>query len=253
MATKRKKDEIKYSANEELRTYRTGEYVINDKIIIKSPTLAEICDYGEHSFLSAILNLTMTSSDCIYELSQVGIDWEEIDDMSMFAISVANYDEVACKMLFKNLSFADFERKVNLTNGEIYLEDTKHDIIIDRNIQSYIATYFRKLLGLKYNRVIAGNERTKKVLIDDAKREFERSKRKKVKSFFKPLISGMVNSDGFKYTYENIWDIRIDVFMDCVRRIQLIKDTDNLLRGIYSGNVDNSSIKQDDIDWIKNI
>ena len=64
------------------------------------------------------------------------------------------------------------------------------------------------------------------------------------KSMLKNLISAMVNSPGFKYNHEQVWDMKIYAFMDSVKRIGKIKESDLILQSGYSGfGIDLSKLK----------
>ena len=45
----------------------------------------------------------------------------------------------------------------------------------------------------------------------------------------------MINSEGFKYNHDQVWDMKINAFMDSVKRIGKIKNADLLLQSGYSG------------------
>ena len=63
----------------------------------------------------------------------------------------------------------------------------------------------------------------------------------------------MVNHPGFKYKLQELKDVNIIQFMDSVQRLQLYENTTALLKGIYSGMVDSSKIKQKDLNWLKDL
>lgn len=62
-----------------------------------------------------------------------------------------------------------------------------------------------------------GNESTKMILIEDALEELQMASQKEYESFLKNLISAMVNYEGFKYNHEQVWDLKINAFMDSVK------------------------------------
>ena len=72
-------------------------------------------------------------------------------------------------------------------------------------------------------------------------------------SFLVPLISSLTNVPGFKYNSREVRDIGVYEFMDSVQRVNLIKSTDNLYRGIYAGTIDSSKIKNKDLDWMRGL
>ena len=73
------------------------------------------------------------------------------------------------------------------------------------------------------------------ILIEDALEELQMASQKEYESFLKNLISAMVNYEGFKYNHEQVWDLKINAFMDSVKRVSKIKNADLLLQSGYSG------------------
>ena len=61
----------------------------------------------------------------------------------------------------------------------------------------------------------------------------------------------MVNCEGFKYNHSQVWDMKINAFMDSVRRISKIKNADLLLQSGYSGfGVNLKDINKKQLDWL---
>ena len=95
------------------------------------------------------------------------------------------------------------------------------------------------------------NNSTKMILIEDAREEMERNKNKEYHSQLKNLISAMINSEGFKYNHSKVWDMKINAFMDSVKRIGKIKNAQLLLQSGYSGfGVNLKEINNKQLDWL---
>ena len=95
------------------------------------------------------------------------------------------------------------------------------------------------------------NETTKRILIEDERAEAERSQNREYHSQLKNLISSMINSQGFKYNHAQIWDMKINAFLDSVKRISKIKNADLLLQSGYSSfGVNLKEISNDQINWL---
>ena len=61
----------------------------------------------------------------------------------------------------------------------------------------------------------------------------------------------MVNSSGFKYTHTDVWDLKINAFMDSVKRIGKIKNAELLLQSGYSGfGISLKDINKKELDWL---
>lgn len=65
-----------------------------------------------------------------------------------------------------------------------------------------------------------------------------------------PLVSAMVNCEQFKYDHNTVWNLPIYVFMDSVKRIQKLKNYNQLMQGVYAGTIDSKTLSQDSFDWM---
>ena len=89
------------------------------------------------------------------------------------------------------------------------------------------------------------------ILIEDAREEMETNKNKEYHSTLKNLVSAMINSEGFKYNHSQVWDMKINAFMDSVKRIGKIKNAQLLLQSGYSGfGVNLKEINNKQLDWL---
>ena len=89
------------------------------------------------------------------------------------------------------------------------------------------------------------------ILIEDAKEAYLRNQNREYHSYLKNLISSMINSEGFKYNHSQVWDMKINAFMDSVNRITKIKNSDLLLQSGYSGfGIDLSKIDDKKLNWL---
>ena len=105
--------------------------------------------------------------------------------------------------------------------------------------------------NLKRDDRIAGTNSCRMAFIEDAKMEYEEKKNEPFKSNLLPMISTLVNMDGFKRNDSDIWDMNIYAFMDSVKRIAKIKNASLLLQSGYSGfGIDLKKIKKDELDYM---
>ena len=78
---------------------------------------------------------------------------------------------------------------------------------------------------------------------------------RKDKSELLELISTMTNIEGFKYGWMEVWDMKINAFLDAVARVQKIKNAFLLLQSGYSGfgidlNKFTTSQKEKTLNWM---
>lgn len=225
---------------DELKIYSGKSYYINENISIRQPELGEIRDYGEKKYFNMVHTLCSVGADLKWQLDDIGIDYTKISDYELFySILAKGYSKEDTKILFGDVLDFSQMRIVHDENIEdnvmIQFLDDGTNIQIDKFVYSSIANILRKMHKIKRNDELPGNEITRQILIDDARDEYEENKNKLQKSYLLPLISTMVNSEGFKRDDTNVFDMKICAFMDSVSRICKIKNAELLLQSGYSG------------------
>lgn len=235
--------------NDELQIYRGKDFVINEKISIHQPTLDEICDWGEQKYFSFVYNFVATPTDKKYQLHQANLDWNTTSDYDLFLRSFMSFSNDFSKIVFGDLDFQKFNLYKNTDNDEIVLYNKELDIIFDRSIYEISTDYLRKAHRIKKNVEIAMTETTKEVLLEEAKEQLEANDGSQ-NSILLPLISTLVNMKEFKYGWTNIWDMKINAFMDSVSQVQHIKNAELLLSSGYSGfGIDLKKINKNEINY----
>ncbi|MFG6377322.1 MAG: hypothetical protein K1W19_03230 [Lachnospiraceae bacterium] len=241
---------------DKLKIYCGGDYYINEHISIRQPTLSEICRYGEKDYFNMVYTLCSVGADLKWQLADMNIDYTEISDFQLFySILARRFTKEETGILFGDV--LDFSKMILMFDEELQdtvflqLLDNGECLRIDRSVYSNIVSILRKMHRIKRNNEIPGNEATKKILIEDAKEEYEENKNKPYKSFLLPLISSMVNSEGFKHNEETVFNMKIYSFMDSVQRIGKIKNADLLTQSGYSGfGVDLKKIDKETLNWM---
>ena len=141
--------------------------------------------------------------------------------------------------------------KSNRYNDFIFDNVQFESVIIDEYTYNMIVDYICKSHFIERDLKRPANNSTKMVLIEDARDEIEQNKNKEYHSQLKNLISSMINSEGFKYNHAQVWDMKINAFMDSVKRIGKIKNADLLLQSGYSGfGVNLKEIDNKQLDWL---
>lgn len=249
--------------NDELKIYRGEDFVVSDYIRIHQPSLNEITDYGEREYYSMIYNLTATPQSMKVQLWDMGVDYTKITPYELFYnLLYKIYSQDKTSIIFGDLDFTKFQvmqrKKDNAVVLYQYAEEkakaqgqTTKEIILDEYTYHVIVEYLRAIHLIKKDERIPANETTKMLLIEDDRDEMERNKNKTYHSQLKNIISSMVNSDGFKYNHSEVWNMKINAFMDSVKRISKIKNADLLLQSGYSGfGVNLKEISNKQLDWM---
>ena len=244
---------------DELKLYRGCDYVVSKYITIHQATIGEICDYGEKDYYKMIHHFCSTPQNFKWQLWEKGIDYTEITPFDLFCNTIyKNYSQAETCILFGDLDFSKFELLNRVDdNSKILFQEKTNDkgetenIIIDEFTYSVIVDYISTTHGIQRDFKIPANESTKIILIEDAKEEYERTLNKKYTSQLKNLISSMINCEGFKFSHTQVWDMKINAFIDSVKRISKIKNADLLLQSGYSGfGVNLKDIDNKQLDWL---
>lgn len=240
--------------NDELKIYRGEDFVVSKHIIIHQVTLNEICDYGEQDYYSMIYRLTATPQSMKVKLWDMGIDYTTITPYELFYnILYRLYPQEKTSIIFGDLDFTKFQVMKRKDDESILLCQIidNEPVIIDEFTYNVIMDYLRQVHVIHKDEKIPANKTTKMILIEDEREEYERNKNKERHSQLKNLISTMINSEGFKYNHTEVWNMKINAFMDSVKRISKIKNADLLLQSGYSGfGVNLKEVSNKQLDWL---
>ena len=271
---------------DELKIYRGSDIRITDKIVVTQPTIDQIIEFGEKKYFYAVHTLTGVGADFKWQLwDYFGIDYTQIEDFELFKRMICGllsskkkvyeelkkhpeqYEEHTSKMteedweellfnplslVLKDIDLADFEKYESDKNNETILYDKEHDITIDRFVYAKIVDAVRKIHGFKRNNEIPGNEETKMILIDDARDDAMMSSRKEYKSVLRPLISALAVKTG-QLGSDSIWNTKVNMFFDAIKRINKIQDATLLLQGAYAGFSSLKGVNKERLDWAGDI
>ena len=156
------------------------------------------------------------------------------------------------KILFGDLDFSKFTLKKRKDDSIVLCQIINNELVLfDEYTYELIIDYLCRSHFIERDLQIPANDSTKMILIEDAKEELDRNRSKEYHSKLKNLISAMVNSEGFKYNHSQVWDMKINAFMDSIKRISKIKNSDLLLQSGYSGyGVNLKEVDKNQLDWI---
>jgi len=240
--------------NDELKIYRGEDFVVSKHIILHQPTLNEIADYGEHEYYSMIYQFTATPQSMKVQLWDMGIDYTTITPFELFYQLIFRlYSQERTYIIFGDLDFTKFQIMQRQDDKSILLYQIidGDEVIIDEFTYNIIMDYLRQVHIIHKDEKIPANESTKMILIEDDREEQLKNKKKEYHSQLKNLISSMINCEGFKYNHSQVWDMKINAFMDSVKRISKIKNAELLLQSGYSGfGVSLKDVDKKQLDWL---
>lgn len=241
---------------DELKLYLGSEVKIANGIILYQPTIGEIASYNEEEYFSMAQTLCATPSSMKVTLDDMHLNYMEIDDFQLFTMLCKMLGPEKTRPLLGDLDLTKFKIRPKTENGEVMLvyegtENDKNPIVISPIIYEILVTYIRKMHNFKKQVDKAGNEITRKVLIDDERKAAQRNKDKHYKSFLVPLISALQGRQG--YTKDYICNMGLYEFMNQMARTQIIVQADAALGGMYSGFVDTKKMDKSVLDWTRDI
>lgn len=238
---------------DELKLYRGEDFIVSDHIHIHQPTLNEICDYGEVDYYAMIYQLTATPQSMKAQLWDAGIDYTKITPFELFySILYKLFPAEKTSILFGSLDLSKFQVMQKKEDGTVLLFQAigNRPVIIDEFTYEVITDYLRSVHMIQKDNRLPANDSTKMILIEDAREELRQNADREYHSQLKNLISSMINREGFKYNHSQVWDMKINAFMDSVKRISKIRNADLLLQSGYSGfGVNLKDISNKQLDW----
>ena len=227
---------------------------ITDLISVRHSTIGDIVKVGEEHYFQVLTTLTSIPSDTKSLLFDMGYDWVEVSDLEYFAMMVKNMPSEDSSIFLPNTDFSQFSMYVR-PDGDKVFANKKTGQVIDFLGHKNILEALCKIHGLKKKPEKPGDRLAREWLIEEdrEKRKRNAANKKEYKSTLTPLISAMVNHEGFKYNYQTVQDLPIGQFMDAVSRIQVITSANQLIQGCYAGNVDSSKIDKKKLDWLRDL
>lgn len=246
---------------DELKLYNGLHIQITNKIIMKVPTLGQICEFGDNNYFSFVQTFTATPMDenMIVFLTDIGIDFNNISNFELFMLLTRIMPKGSELLFDNNIDFFKFEPKT--TDDEIPYLENSDGVIINEGIYNLMLANMRAINNVPIPKItkVKDDPIQKQMAIEDARNQLESRKRKAMfkptGSALMPIVSSMVNSAGFKHNEKTVFDMNIYAFWDSVNRISAIKNADNLYRGLYSGCLDlksNPSLKKE-MDWMRKL
>jgi hypothetical protein len=238
---------------DELKLYFGNDIKIADGVVLKSPTVGQVVDYGEASYFSVAQTLCATPSSMKVTLDKMKLDWMQVSDWQLFQMLCSSFSPEQTSLLLGDLDLSQLKpRPYHMGDiEEIVLANQDETIIITEVMYNILVTYLRKMHGFKKQVDKAGNKTTHRVLLELAKQDEKMAANKPYKSFLLPLVSSLQGRQ--KYTKDYIRNMGIYEFFNQISRAQIIVQADAALTGSWSGMVDTKKIPKDVFDWMRDI
>lgn len=242
---------------DELQLYFGEPFYINQYIQVNSPTIGDLINMGEKSYFGVLHQLTAIPSDMKAKIwDDMGIYWTDISDFDFFCRLTRGLTPKETEVFLGNLDLSSMEYGINnLTKEHALYKELKNGefIVINEFIYKQIVNALRIIHNIIPKREKAQSDSMKKLLIDLNREDIEKANRESTGSTFRPLISSMVNSAGFKYDIFTIRKVPYLAFMDSVGRIPVITTAMAMLSGIFGGWVDTSKMDKQQLNWMRDL
>ena len=234
---------------------RTNQIYINENISIYSPTIGEIYDYGESEYYRIAQLLTSVPYDLMVQLDDIGIDYETITEYQLFLMMFESFKDNGkdLSIIFGDSEIESLRVAENLKTKQYEVINLDNNCIIDLDTQKKISDGIRKIHFWTKNERKAGNAEAKRYLIERNRLKLKRASRKPMPSFLDEGIIKMVNTEEFKYDYEQCMDLSIYKFNASLQQIPKKKNWEQTMNGAYFGTVDLKKIDIDKIHWMSSM
>lgn len=238
---------------DELSLYFGDDYIINDNIKIHQPTIDEVVKMGEAAYFSMIHSITAIPSDVKSMLwDNLGLDWCTISDFQLFQMLSQTLTPDRTGIILGDLDLSKLRPYPHPQNeDEVILVDKEAGIVIDELIYLRIVTYLRKLHNITPKPEKTKSKRAREAMIDEDRRRIEYNKDKSFKSYLTPLISAVKVKQG--YTKDYIRSMGLYEFFDDLARIQVLENSNHLLRAMYAGTLDVKKIDKKELNWLREL
>lgn len=235
---------------------RTNQYRIDDTISIYVPTIGEIYDYGEDEYYNIVQLLTSVPYDLMVQFDDVGVDYETVTEVQLFFTMLEKLciSKVDLSIIFKDFDIYNYRIAENVNDKEIVMLNPKNmDYKITKEKQVLISNTIRKIHFWKKTESKAGNDEAKEYLIERNRKKQRIAARKGHRSFLDESIIKLVNTEEFKYNYEECMDLSIYKFNASLQQIPKKKNWEQTMNGAYFGTVDLSKLDIEKIHWMSSI
>lgn len=193
---------------------------------------------------------TSSPMDYMVQLDDIGIDYAKITEYELFLILFQGLIHDDTSLLFEGLDLSSFVIGENKQNGELVFVDQTSDIVIDRGIYYEVGHVLRHINFFEKDVRKPGNKEARDYLLERARKKMKRQKRLGFNSYLERLIIALVNTEQYKYNYEDTQNLSIYQFNASFRQVSKKINYDNVMHGVYSGIVNTKDLPQESLSWV---
>lgn len=235
---------------DKLRLIGGDPITICEGLTLYQPRLGDVKNYGEESFYNTFWTFCSAPWDMPSALDDAGIDFMKITEWELFQSMVTNLSVEKTRLIFGELDFSKFKLMKRIKeNGDEDIILYDGNLEIDENLYKQFIQYVRAMIGFEHSGKKAGNEATRKILIQEDRKQKKRNAKKQYESVLYNGIISLVNTEEFKYDYDSVMTLTLFQFTKSLVQIQGKKAACALYQGSMSGFCDTSKIPQKDFQW----
>ena len=229
------------------------EIAINDKIVLRVPTVGEVLDASDCYYQTATM-VVSTPYDMMVQLDDAGIDFTKITAFDLFCLLFQRLAQSECaSLIFGDLDLSKFEPTVNPQNGNLIWCDKENDIVIDSVLHDSIANELRAILGVEKHDKRPGNEEARLYMLKQARKKQKRAMREKQSerlTLLEKQIVSLVCTEKCPYDYESIRNITLLQFNYSFAQISHLIHYNDVMIGYYSGAIKATDLKPEEKTWV---
>lgn len=239
---------------ERSQALKGNSYNVNDKIIIKNPTLEHVMKFGEHNYYRSVKFWSAKPSEFIVELDDQNIDFTKITNYDLFLMFFQNEQiQPYLTWWFELPEKFSFKLCLNKENNLYILYDEENDISIDRHIYNMICKFIRFINLIDddplYN---PKSDAVKKYLIEKLREDMEDDLKDKKNddndSMLDKYINAVTWNENSQINILNVWNITILQLYFGIKQISHLYEFKNYMAIYTSGNFDMQKNKKN-INW----
>ena len=223
---------------------------INDHVVLRLPSVGEILAFGEEAYFSAVYSLYVTPYECMAQLAEQGIDYEQLTDFQLFWFGFLGLRPESAAMLFDGLDPAAFALGRDPESGLETLISRDGTICIDASVAEEIASVFRRISFIKRCEKKAGNSAAKKFLLERARKKLRSQRARPYAPFLENAAVKLACAPEFGGGLRELCQMNLYAFNACLHQVQKRCDYDHICNGIYAGTVDTKKIDLQKIHWL---
>lgn len=229
--------------------------VFKNGLTFRQPLVMDIKTLGEDCYFWFMSLFMKNQYDMIHQLYEVGIDYESITKDELFKMLVGENIKLFCT-LFEYFTNAKDVMYVFIDEYEqeticYKLDENPQYFAVDFDIFDSICKYITDIHFFKHSKIRKfSDDETKKEILKYEIEEMKFFNKNKENEGFSNIISSLVRVN--HRTWEYVFGLTVYRLYDELYRAVKDKEVQQLISGVYTGNIDGKKLKSE-LDWTGNI